>query len=149
MAKDINIPIKAEGAEQAKEKIDSVTKSIGGLGSATEKVGRQSTDGASGLDGLGRSAEKTHGGFSKMISALTGWAASIVSVISVVRLLTSVVTANRDALKEHADVAERQQQKLARLQYLGGFFQENPELRKEVAAYSEASGRASPRVGDW
>jgi hypothetical protein len=147
MAKEVNIPIKAEGAEQAKAKVDALGKSFEGLGVSVEQAGRK---GADGLRGFSGETEKTHSGLSKMMGSLTSWIAGIVSFTTAIRLFTSYITANRDALKEHADVAEKQQQRLSRLQYLGGFFQENPELRREVAAYAEAGGRPFEEVaGAW
>ena len=143
--KDVNIHIRAKDADTAKRDIDKTAQATEDLGKKTEQAGKK---GAEGTDKLGRSAEKTKGVFGSFMTKLAGWAVSLASVGAIIRTVTGAVNANKQALREHADVAVAQQQKLLRLQYLGDLFKERPELRKEVGVLSEYGRRPFEEVAD-
>lgn len=125
--KDINIHVRAKQTEEAKRKID-------GVASSTKKIGNEA----------GQSGSK----LGKMTTSILKWTASLVGIAAVIRGITAAIRINKEAMIEHGDVAEQQQKRLLRLQHLGGFFKENPELRKEVAAYAELGGRPFEEVAD-
>jgi len=141
MAKDINIHVKATEVEQTKQQLDSV-------GDSAAKIGEQAGRGAGGVDQLAVAGEKTKGIFASFTQGLTSWAASLFGIITIIRLITSAIHAQTAAMQEHARIAAEQQQKLLRLQFLGGFFRERPELRKEVEALSEFGRRPFEEVAD-
>ena len=130
MAKDVNIHVKAKGAAQTKQQLDQVGKS-------TEGVGKKAKKGAAGVDKLSGSAEKAQGRFSKFASGLLAWGAGLIGITATITAVTNAIKVQAEALKEHARIAEEQQKKLLKLQAMGEFYKERPQLRKEVAALAE------------
>jgi len=143
MAKDINIHIKTPGAQQAKQQLDDIGRSSQKVGDKTSRGARK---GAEGMDRLSSSATKTEGRFSKLTSSLTSWVLKLAGIAAAIRAVTFAIRAQSEAIKEHAQIASEQQKKLLELQYLGEFFKERPELRKEVAAYAEFGRRPFEEV---
>jgi len=143
--KDVNIHVKAPGARQARQHLDGVAGSAKGVGDAVHTSG---TKGADGMDKLGRSTKSTGGIFRRLTSSVTGWVAGLASLAAAIRFVTSAINDQMEAIKEHARIAAEQQKELTRLQFLGGFFKEHPEARKEVAAYAELGRRPFEEVAD-
>lgn len=141
MAKDVNIHVKAKGTQQTKQQLDSV-------GKATEGVGQKAKKGAAGVDKLSGSASKARGLFSRFTSGLTGWATKLIGITAIIAAVTKAINIQGEALKEHARIAEEQRKKLLSLQYLGEFFAERPQLRKEVAAHAEFGRRPFTEVAE-
>ncbi len=143
--KDVNIHIRSKDTDTTKRDIDGVGESTENLGKKTEQAGKK---GAEGTDKLTRSAEKSKGAFGSFMTKIGGWVTALVGFAAAIKIVTGIINANKRAITEHADVAVAQQQKLLRLQYLGDLFKERPELRKEVAAYSEFGMRPFEEVAD-
>ncbi len=143
--KDVNIHVRAKDTDATKRDTDGVAASVDNLGKKTEQAGKK---GAEGTDKLTRSTEKSKGAFGSFMAKLGAWAVSLVSIGAAIKVVTGIINANKQALNEHADIAVAQQQKLLRLQFLGDLFKERPELRKEVAAYSEFGKRPPEEVAD-
>ena len=141
MAKDVNIHVKAKGTQQTKQQLD-------GVGKSTEGVGDKAKKGADGVDKLSGSASKAHGLFSRFTSGLIGWATKLIGITAIIAGITKAINIQKQALEEHARIAEEQQKKLLSLQYLGEFFKERPQLRKEVAAYAEFGRRPFTEVAE-
>ena len=134
MAKDVNIHVKAKGTEQTKQKLD-------GVGKSTERVGK-------GVDKLSGSASKARGLFSRFTSGLTGWATKLIGITAIIAGVTKAINVQKQALQEHARIAEEQQKKLLKLQAMGEFYAERPQLRKEVAAQAEFGRRPFAEVAE-
>lgn len=134
--KDVNIPIKAEGAEQATDKIDRLT---GAIEKMTQKIDGQA--------GKARSNATAMEGLTGRLGSLL---AQYVSVTAAIGLATKAIQEQTQAMRENAAIAERQQNSLLRLQFLGDLFAEHPELRKEVGAMAEFGRRPFEQVaGAW
>ena len=138
MAKDINIHVKTPGAAQAKQQLDGVGKASEHL---RDSCGRFTKQGAEGMNGFGQSVTSTESRFSKLTSSIKSWVTGIVGIAVIIRGITSAIRAQSEAIKEHAQIAAEQQKKLLALQAMGVFFEEHPEVRKEVAAYAEFGRR--------
>ena len=146
MAKnDINIHVGVPGAETSEQKLNRLGKAGKGLGDKVSSGGRR---GKQGLDELSNSASKSSGMFGKLKSSMMGWVAGLASIAAIVRGITTAIRIQKEAIEEHGRIAEQQQKKLLRLQHLGGFSEENPNLRKEVAAYAELGRRPFNEVAD-
>ena len=143
MSKDVNIHVKATEADASKKKLDQVAQSAKNVGDKVSEAGKK---GAADTDKLSRSAETAHKGFGKLVSSVTGWVAGLASIAAAVRLVTGAIRAQKQAIEEHGQIAAAQQESLLRLQYLGGFFKEHPEARREVAALSELGRRPFEEV---
>jgi len=147
MAKDVNIHVKAKGIPQAKQQLDGVAKSSQRVG---DTVSRSAKKGADGMDKLSGSTAKTKGRFAKFTSSIKSWAAGLVGITAIITAITRAVRVQSEALKEHAQIASRQQKSLLALQAMGTFIEEHPEARKEVAAYAELGRRPFEEVaGAW
>jgi len=134
MAKDVNIHVKAKGTEQTKQKLD-------GVGKSTEGVGK-------GVDKLSGSASKARGLFSRFTSGLTGWATKLIGITAIIAGVTKAINIQKQALKEHARIAEEQQKKLLALQTMGDVFEKRPGLRKEIDVYAKLGRRPHLEVID-
>ncbi len=145
MGKDVNIHIKTPGAREGKRRLDDVGKSASGVGDKARHGGKQ---GAEGIDKLSRSTSSAQGKFAKFTSSMKSWAAGLIGIAATIRAVTGVIRINSQALIENAEIAERQQKKLLRLQYLGALYEERPGLRKEVVALSELGRRPFEEVAD-
>ena len=159
MAKDVNIHIKAQGTDETKQKLDGVGKSAEKLGqkvasgqkqaaAATQKATTATQKATEETDKLSGSTKKSSGVFGKFISGLKSWAIGLVGVTAIIAGITKAIGLQSRAMEEHADIAEKQQKKLLRLQFLGGFYKERPELRKEVIALSKYGRRPFEEVAD-
>lgn len=147
MGKDVNIHVKAPGAKQAEQDLDKVGKAAKGVGDKTNQGGKR---GADGMDKLSSSAASTEGRFAKLKSSIASWVLGLASVVAAIRLVTSAIRSQKEAIEEHARIAAEQQKKLLALQGMGTFFEEHPEARKEVAAYAEFGRRPFTEVaGAW
>ncbi|MCK9243672.1 MAG: phage tail tape measure protein [Candidatus Marinimicrobia bacterium] len=127
MAKDVNIHIKTPGAAEAKQQLDNVSQS-------TEKIG---TEGHRAGTGLG-----------KLKDSILSWITALAGVGAIINGITRAIRTQMDAIKEHGRIAAEQQKKLTMLQYLGEFFKEKPELRKEVEAYAVYGRRPFEEVAE-
>ncbi|MHC4398033.1 MAG: phage tail tape measure protein, partial [Planctomycetota bacterium] len=116
--------------QQTKQQLDSVGKS-------TEGVGQKAAKGAAGVDKLSGSASKAKSSFGSFFSGLMKWAAGLIGITAAIAAVTKAINIQKEALKEHARIAEEQQKKLLKLQAMGEFYKERPQLRKEVAALAE------------
>ena len=136
--KDVNIHVIASGAEEASKGLDKVADSTKRVGSAVEESAPKATGETNKLaDSFGRL--KDAGG--TVTTALTGWALKLASIATAISLVTSAVRVQIDAMREHAQLIADRQQQLTALQYLNGFFKENPNLREEVAKKAEFGRR--------
>jgi len=127
--KDINIHVNAK-ADAARQKLDQVADS-------TKKVGSAGREGSRGMEQLNASATKSEGLFSKLTGKLAGMVAGVASIQAVTR----AIQAQTRAMEENAAAATKQQNALVRLQFLGDYYKERPDLRKEVAAMAEFGRR--------
>jgi len=134
MSKDINLHIKTPGADAAK-------KNLNDIGSAAKRAGTKAGEGgakgARQVNKLGDAASKTKGKFTKFTSGIKGWVAGLVGISTAITGITTAIRSQISAMKEHAEIARKQQTELLNLQYLGDLFKEKPELKKEVAALAE------------
>lgn len=142
---EVNIHVKTPGAAQAKQQLDGIGKSTKEVGDTASRSGRK---GAEGMDKLGQAGASAQSKLGKLKSSMVGWLTTLGSIAVAVRLVTSALNAQKQAMTEHAEVVSQQQNKLLRLQYLGGMFKERPELRKQVAAYAEYGRRPFEEVAD-
>ncbi|MBE0535000.1 MAG: hypothetical protein IH624_04960 [Phycisphaerae bacterium] len=129
--KDVNINVRAEGADETQRKLEGVAGTTEEMGKKTEEAGRR------GSTGLAAGAKN-----------LAAYAASAVSATAIIGALTAAMKANSDAMRENAEIAEGQQQRLLRLQFMGDFFQQHPQAREEVRAYAEFGRRPAEEVAD-
>lgn len=134
--KDINIHVNAK-ADEAKQKLDQVAAS-------TRKVGDAGKEGARGVDAINKSAEKSGGLFSMLTGKLVGMVAGVASI----QRVTRAIQEQTRALEENAAAAIKQQNANLRLQFLGDYYKEKPELRKEVAVLAEFGRRPFEEVAD-
>jgi len=145
MAKEVNIHVKTPGAETSKQKLDELAAAGRDFGEDVNQAGTKvqsgAKKGAEGIGGLSQETGKAQSGFEKFGASITLWAAKIFGIAAVIRGITTAIKSQTEAMKEHADLANEQQRSLVRLQYLGQFFKEKPELRKEVEAYAEYGRR--------
>lgn len=125
--KDINIHIRGQDTEQTKRQVDEVGKSIEQLGQKT-------------AESTGQAAEKMSL-WTSMLSKAGNYLLGIFGAAALIRETTAAIREQNEAMKEHADIALEQQNKLLRLQFLGDYYKEKPQLRKEVMAYAEAGRR--------
>jgi hypothetical protein len=138
MPKDVNIHIKTQGQTEAVSAVESVSYSVDQMGNT---VAESTGKGKKGLDDFSAGSEQARRKSQTLTRTLGTLSARFVSITAVIALATKAVRENMQAIEEHAELAERQQLKLASLQYLGDLFKEKPELRKEVAAYAEFGRR--------
>jgi hypothetical protein len=87
-------------------------------------------------------------------SGLTGdiakWAAGLFSAHKAIELVTGALRAQSQAMEENAQKAAEQQKAFLRLQFLGDFFNERPDARREVREVSEFARRPFEEVaGAW
>lgn len=126
--KDINIHVRAKDTEQTKQQIDSVNQSVKKTGQETDRAGE--------------SAKKNAGLFGGLLSKLTAFASGAASI----HLVTQAIRDQTQALEENAQAALKQQNALLRLQFLGDYYQQKPELRAEIMALSEFGRRPAEEV---
>ena len=143
--KDINIHVKTPGANQAKQQLDSVGQSAKQVGN---KTGRAAKKGAAGINKLSQSTNRAHGRFSKFFSSIKSWAVGLVGITATIGAITKAIRVQIQAMKEHAQIAAEQQKKLIALQSMGTFFEDHPDARKEIRAYSEFGRRSFEEVTD-
>jgi len=162
MAKDIDIHIEAQGDEQAKRKLDGLSKSAKSVGDKTAEAGRKADSGSKGIDktgraagraagdvdGLGNAAKRTGGKAGMLASAFSKLLIKLVAIATAVRVVTAAFRANTEEIDKNAEAAIRQAEKLLRLQHLGDLFKEKPDVRKEVEAYAEFGRRPFEEVAD-
>ncbi|MEA3366668.1 MAG: hypothetical protein U9R68_00990 [Planctomycetota bacterium] len=130
--KDVNIHIRAKQTGETNRKLRETARQ-------TDRLGR-------GVEDAGRKAKKSGGLFAGLGRKLMGLAAGVVGI----QQITRAIQAQTRALEENAEAAAKQQNALLRLQFLGDFFQEKPELRKEVGALAEFGRRPFEEVaGAW
>lgn len=145
--KDVNIKLKLQGG---KETEDGLKKT----GAAAEKAGQKAKEGADqaakGTEKLNESNKKTQKGFGKFTSTLTAYAGKLFAIGAVIAGVTKAINVQSEAIKEHASIAEQRSNDLMKLQYLGGYFKERPELRKDVGSLAEYGRREFSEVaGAW
>ncbi len=143
MAKNVNIHVKTPGAKQAEQDLNRTGKAAKGVGDSASRAGKK---GAEGVHEFGNSAGRTQGRFAKLKSSIASWVLGLVGVAAAIRLVTTAIRIQKEAIEEHARIAAEQQKKLLALQAMGTFFEEHPEARKEVAAYAEFGRRPVPEV---
>jgi hypothetical protein len=143
--KDVNIKLKLQGSEQVQQQTETVAQAFERLGYTTGSTSKQ---GAEGVDELGESAKKTGGIFGGMGDKIASWAIRLAGVMAILTGITKAINEQSGAIKEHSDITEKQQEKLVRLQHLGDFYKERPELRKEVASLAEYGRRDVGEVAD-
>lgn len=134
--KDINIKVRTQGVPATKEDIDGLKRSVGGLGDKVEQSNRQQSDSY-------QDAERKSGSY---FSKLTGWIFGATGLLKVFHEITKAIQMQTQAMEENAAAAAKQQNSLLRLQFLGEFYKEKPELRKEVAALAEYGRRPFEEV---
>jgi len=146
--KNINIHIKAKGADQTQRQLKDTAAATDQMGNKTAQAGRR---GKSGMDDLrqgtaaaGEQAKKSTGLFANMLGKLGAMAGGVVGI----HLVTDAIRAQTAAMKENVQAARDQQNALLRLQFLGDYYKENPNLRKEVAADAEYGRRPFEEVAD-
>lgn len=125
--KDINIHVRAEGTKLTKEQLDEISRALEQLGF---KVSETSSQGGEKL-----------GFFASQVGKLQNYLLGLFGGVAAIRAVTSAINEQSRAMEEHAKIALEQQNKLLRLQFLGDYYKEKPELRKEVMAYAEAGRR--------
>lgn len=145
MAKDINIPVRADGADEAKDKIDCLTESIDKMTNALESQGTRGTQSTDKLTAAKTKQDTVLGG---LISKVGLWAAGMLGAQKAVQSFTSAIDQQNQAIEENVRLIERQQNASLRLQFLGDLFADRPELRKELASLSEFGRRPVEQVAD-
>lgn len=139
--KEVNVHVRAQGVKDAKQQLDSFGKSgkrVGQQVAAGQKQAAAGTEKATQkMSGMARVA----GQLKSTLLGLFGGAAAIAAV-------TKAIQAQSRAVEEHSKIVLEQQNKLLRLQFLGDFFTEKPELRKEVMQLAEFGRRPFEQVAD-
>lgn len=145
MAKDINIHLKTKGGPQTKQQLNEVGQSAKKVGDSVSQGGKT---GADGIDKMSDAAAKGPSRFARLSSSIKSWAFGLVGITAVIAGITSAIRAQKQALEEHGRIAAEQQKKMLALQGMGTFFEEHPQARKRVAAYSEFGRRPFEEVAE-
>ena len=132
--KDINIHVRARDTEQTK-------KQIGDVAGAAEQLGKKTSEGQRVAAESTVQATEKMSIFGSMLNKAANYVLALYGGVKAINAVTAAIKLQSDAIKEHADIALEQQNKLLRLQFLGDYYKEKPELRKQVMAASEAARR--------
>jgi len=130
--KDINIHVRAKDTEETNRKLKGVGRSARRVGDETAKSHKHAS----------RETDKATRSLSNMTQTCFVGARAIISGV------TKAIQIQNEALREHAEIVTQQQNKLLRLQFLGSFFKERPELRQQVQTYAEFGRRPFEEVAD-
>jgi hypothetical protein len=135
MSKDreYNIHVVAKEVEKTRQNLDTLAVAVNNLTDKIDASNKKQADGYTKAEAKGES----------LFGKLAKWAMGYVGVQTAISAVTKAIEINSRAMEENAAIIERQQQSLLRLQFLGDYYKERPELRKEVAGYAEM-GRRSP-----
>lgn len=136
--RDYNIHVKTPGIEQSRAQLEQLKDTVQGLTNKVDEGNKKQADGYTNAEAKGAS----------FFGKLTGWAMSYLGISTAINAVTKAIEANSRAMEENARIIESQQQSLLRLQFLGDYYKERPELRKEVAAYAEMGRRQPEEVAD-
>lgn len=128
--KDINIHVKAQDVEKSKQDIDSFGQSVSNVGKMTQQTGQQASEGAEKLSF-----------WATQLNNIKGYLLGMVGGVAAINAVTEAVRRQRQEWEENARVITKQQEQILRLQFLGDYYKEKPELRKEVMAYAEIGRR--------
>jgi hypothetical protein len=139
--KDINIHVRAQDTAETKRQIDQSTASVYDLWKAVGTGARQ------GAEGTEKATEKLSF-LGSLLSKVGSYALGFFGITKAIQTMTAAIRDQSDAIKEHAQIAMEQQNKLLRLQFLGDYYKEKPQLRKEVMALSEAGRRSFEDVAN-
>ncbi len=148
MAKDqdINFRIKAEGTEQTQQEMDRMTQSMGGFGDAAEKAGDDAQRASRGTDKLADSTGKSASLFDKATDGLASYAAGMLTVTAGLALANKLIREQIKEFEKATEAAGKHQKAMLALQFLGDYYKEKPELRKEIAEMAEYGRRPFEEV---
>jgi hypothetical protein len=138
MAKDkeYNIHVIAKEVEKTRQNLDSLATAVNKLTDTIDAGNKKQAD------GYQHAEAKSESYFGKFVK----WTIGAVGFAKVIGEITKAIQMQTQAMEENARVAESQQNSLLRLQFLGEFFKEKPELRQEVMALSEYGRRPFEEV---
>jgi len=139
--KDINIHVRAQETRRTKTELDSVAKSAQQVGTKTAEGHKVAADSIEQATQKMSGMERALGRLKSLLLGLFGGAAAI-------RAVTAAIRAQSEAIKEHSRIALEQQNQLLRLQFLGDFFTEKPQLRREVMELAEFGKRPFEEVAN-
>jgi hypothetical protein len=134
--KDINIHVRTPGAAESRDQLGRFSKSVGDVGEKVEQSNKKQSESYQAVE------TKSESYFSK----ITKWAFAVFGVTKVIGEITKAIQLQTQAMEENAAMASKQQNALLRLQFLGEFYKEKPELRKEVSALAEYGRRPFEEV---
>jgi len=145
MAKDINIHLKAHGAERTKQQLEEVGKSAQKTGDSANQGGKT---GAEGVNKLSDAAAKGPGRFARFSSSIKSWVFGLVGISAVIAGITRAIQVQKQAMEEHGRIAAEQQKKMLALMGMGTFFEEHPQARKRIAQMAEFGRRPFEQVAE-
>jgi len=145
MAKDINIHLKAHGAERTKQQLEEVGKSAQKTGDSANQGGKT---GADGINKMSDAAAKGPGRFARLSSSIKSWVFGMVGITAVIAGITRAIQAQIQAIKEHGRIAAEQQKKMLALMGMGTFFEEHPQARKRISEMAEFGRRPFEQVAE-
>lgn len=136
---DININVKTPGTAEAKQQIGSLADSIDNLSEHVDKNSASVKAQGQAFDG---NKTKSDG----LIASIGKWALGLLGVQKIINEVTKAIQLQSQAMEENARIAESQQKSVLRLQLMGDYYKERPELRREVQALSEYGRRPFEEV---
>lgn len=139
MAKDndVNFNFKANGIDQTQQEMDRMTQSMGGFGDAAEKAGDDAQRASRGTDKLADSTGKSASLFDKATDGLASYAAGMLTVTAGLALANKLIREQIKEFEKATEAAGKHQKAMLALQFLGDYYKEKPELRKEIAEMAE------------
>lgn len=150
MAKDhdINLHIRARGVEETEKGIRDVRDGLEDYGDTAAQSGQKAGQASGENERLSGSFDKTGVSIDDTVTKLGAYAAGLLTVSAAIGAIKEAINAQIEAMKESAEIAEEHQRSLLALQYLGDYFKENKDLRKQVAAAAEFGVRPVPEVAE-
>ncbi|MGH2271394.1 phage tail tape measure protein [Anaerohalosphaeraceae bacterium U12dextr] len=139
MPNDINIPVNLPGAKEAETDLQKLTAAIKELTEQTKK----SAQANAAMDASSESSKaKTDG----LIASIAKWTMSLLGIQKIINEVTRAIQLQSQAMEENARIAESQQNSILRLQLMGDYYTQRPELRAEVQALAEFGRRPFEEV---
>jgi hypothetical protein len=136
-----------KGVEEARRELDKLSEAHEKYGIGVEQTNEQVKESSEqAAEGTAKQSE----GMGQLALQAAKYVAGMIAAKKIVQEVTQAINEQSEAMKANAEVANRQQNSLLRLQFLGDFFEKHPNARAEVAAISEQARRPFEEVaGAW
>lgn len=130
-----------EKLRQSKEEADKASKS-------QEDFGKKTKESQDEAGGTVDNTTKKIGILGQQLNSLKNYFLAAFGFTALINAGTRAIEAQSRAMKEHADISFQMQNNLLRLQFLGDFYKEKPELRKQVMEFAEFGRRPFEEVAN-